>query len=51
MMRHKVATRMRTTRSAVSRSETGRHARPALDSIEKHALFVGVRIEIQVRWT
>ena len=35
MTQHEVATRMWTTKSAVSRLESGRYARPTLDTIEK----------------
>ena len=34
---------------AVSRLESGRYARPTLDTIEKYALAVGARVEIRVR--
>ena len=46
---HEVAVRMWTTRSAVSRPESGLCARPTLDTVEKYALAVGARIEIRVR--
>lgn len=49
MTQHDVAMRMWTTKSAVSRLESGRYARPTLDTIEKHALAVGARVEIRVR--
>jgi ribosome-binding protein aMBF1 (putative translation factor) len=49
MTQHEVATRMWTTKSAVSRLESGRYARPTLDTIEKYALAVGARVEIRVR--
>ena len=51
MTQHEVATRMWTTKSAVSRLERGRYARPTLDTIEKYALAVGARVEIRVRRT
>jgi DNA-binding XRE family transcriptional regulator len=51
MTQHEVATRMWTTKSAVSRLESGRYARPTLDTIEKYALAVGARVEIRVRQT
>ena len=50
MTQHEVAMRMWTTKSAVSRLESGRYARPTLDTIEKFALAVGARVEIRVRW-
>jgi hypothetical protein len=40
---------MWTTKSAVSRLESGCYARPTLDTIEKYALAVGARVEIRVR--
>ena len=46
---HEVAMRMWTTKSAVSRLESGRYARPTLDTVEKYALAVGARVEIRVR--
>lgn len=49
MTQQEVATRMWTTKSAVSRLESGRYARPTLDTIEKYALAVGARVEIRVR--
>ena len=49
MTQHEVAMRMWTTKSAVSRLESGCYARPNLDTIEKYALAVGARIEIRVR--
>ena len=49
MTQHEVAMRMWTTKSAVSRLESGCYARPTLDTIEKYALAVGARIEIRVR--
>ena len=44
-----VAMRMWTTKSAVSRLESGRYARPTLDTIEKYALALGARVDIRVR--
>ena len=41
--------RMWTTKSAVSRLESGRYARPTLAAVEKYALAVGARVEIRVR--
>ena len=49
MTQHEVAMRMWTTKSAVSRLESGCYARPTLDRIEKYALAVGARVEIRVR--
>ena len=49
MTPHEVAKRMRTTKSAVSRPEIGRYARPTLDTVEMYALAVGTRVEIRVR--
>ncbi len=49
MTQYDVAMRMWTTKSAVSRLESGRYARPTLDTIEKYALAVGARVEIRVR--
>jgi len=49
MTQHEVAMRMWTTKSAVSRLESGRYARPTLGTIEKYALAVGARVDIRVR--
>ena len=49
MTQSDVAHRMWTTKSAVSRLESGRYARPTLDTIEKYALAVGARVLIRVR--
>lgn len=49
MTQSDVAARMLTTKSAISRLESGRHARPTLDTIEKYALAVRARVEIRVR--
>ena len=49
MTQHEVAMRMWTTKSAVSRLESGRYARPTLDTIEKYALAVDAHVEIRVR--
>jgi hypothetical protein len=49
MTQHEVALRMWSTKSAVSRLESGRYARPTLDTIERYALAVGARVEIRVR--
>ena len=44
-----VAMRMWTTGSAVSRLESGRYARPTLDTAERYALAVGTQVEKRVR--
>jgi transcriptional regulator with XRE-family HTH domain len=49
MTQHAVAMRMWTTKSAVSRLESGRYARPTLDTVERYALAVGARVAIRVR--
>ena len=49
MTQEQVALRMWTRRSAVSRLESGRYARPTLDTIQKYALAVGARVEVRVR--
>jgi len=49
MTQAEVAMRMWTPRSAVSRLERGRYARPTLDTVERYALTVGARVEIRVR--
>jgi transcriptional regulator with XRE-family HTH domain len=49
MTQQEVAMRMWTTKSAVSRLESGRYARPTLATVEKYALAVGARVEIRVR--
>jgi DNA-binding XRE family transcriptional regulator len=49
MTQQEVAMRMWTTKSAVSRLESGRYARPTLDTVERYALAVGARVEIRVR--
>ena len=49
MTQHEVAMRMWTTKSAVSRLESGCYARPTLHTIEKYALAVGARVDIRVR--
>jgi DNA-binding XRE family transcriptional regulator len=50
MTQEQVALRMWTTKSAVSRLESGRYARPTLDTIQKYALAVGACVEIRVRY-
>jgi ribosome-binding protein aMBF1 (putative translation factor) len=49
MTQQEVAARMWTTKSAVSRLESGRCTRPTLNTIEKYALAVGARLEIRLR--
>ena len=49
MTQHEVTLRRWTTKSAVSRLESGRYARPTVDTVERYALAVGARIEIRVR--
>ncbi len=44
-----VAARMFTTKSVVSRLESGVRTRPTLRTIENYALAVGARVEIRVR--
>src|SRR5262249_28266435 len=49
MTQEEVAARMWTTKSAVSRLESGFRTRPTLRTIQKYALAVGARVEIRVR--
>lgn len=49
MTQQKVAARMWTTKSVVSRLESGLFTRPTLSTIEKHALAVGARVDIRER--
>jgi len=49
MTQENVAARMWTTKSVVSRLESGRVTRPTLRTIEKYALAVGAQIEIRLR--
>ncbi len=49
MTQEEVARKMSTTKSAVSRLESGVCTRPTLTTIEKYALAVGARVEIRVR--
>ena len=44
-----VASKMRTTKSAISRLESGVRHRPTLTTIENYALVVGCRVEIRLR--
>ena len=49
MTQEEVAARMRTTKSVVSRLESGVFTRPKLSTIEKYAVAVGALVEIRVR--
>ncbi len=49
MTQEAVAARMWTTKSVVSRLESGMCARPTLNTIEKCAVAVGALVEIRVR--
>ena len=49
MTQHEVALRKCPPKSAASRLERGRYARPTLDTVEKYALAVGARVAIRVR--
>jgi ribosome-binding protein aMBF1 (putative translation factor) len=49
MTQEEVAARMSTTKSVVSRLESGMRTRPTLSTIEKYALAVGALVEIRVR--
>ena len=49
MTQDEVAARMWTTRSVVSRLESGVRTRPTLTTVERYAVAVGALIEIRVR--
>lgn len=49
MAQEEVAVRMWTTKSVVSRLESGVCTRPTLSTIEKYAVAVGALVEIRVR--
>lgn len=49
MTQQDVAAKMWTTKSVVSRLESGAHTRPTLATIEKYAMAVGAIVEIRVR--
>jgi predicted transcriptional regulator len=49
MTQEDVAARMGTTKSVVSRLESGMHNRPTLRTIQRYALAVGASVEIRVR--
>lgn len=49
MTQEEVAARMWTTRSVVSRLESGVCTRPTLTTLERYAVAVGATVEIRVR--
>jgi len=49
MTQEEVAARMRTTRSVVSRLESGLRTRPTPTTIERYAVAVGAAVEIRVQ--
>ena len=49
MTQEEVAVRMWTTKSAISRLESGVCSRPTLSTIEKYAVAVGALVEIRVK--
>ena len=49
MTQEEVAARMWTTRSVVSRLESGVRTRPTLTTLERYAVAVGARVEIRVQ--
>ncbi len=49
MTQQEVARKMWTTKSAISRLESGLYTRPNLNTIEKYALAVGARVDVHVR--
>ena len=49
MTQEEAAARMGTTKSVVSRLESGVCTRPTLSTLEKYALAVGALVEIRVR--
>jgi transcriptional regulator with XRE-family HTH domain len=49
MTQEEVAARMWTTKSVISRLESGVRTHPTLRTIEKYALAVGALVEIRVR--
>lgn len=49
MTQQEVADRMSSTKSAVSRLESGTRTRPTLTTIEKYARAVGAVVEIRIR--
>ena len=44
-----VASKMRTTKSAISRLDSGSRNRPTLTTIENYALVVGCQVEVRLR--
>jgi ribosome-binding protein aMBF1 (putative translation factor) len=48
MTQEEVAARMWTTKSVVSRLESGVHTRPTLTTIQRYAAAVGATVEIRV---
>ena len=49
MTQEEVAARMWTTKSGVSRLESGVRTRPTVTTIERYAVAVGATVEIRVR--
>ena len=49
MTQEEVAARMWTTKSVVSRLESGVRTRPTLTTVERYAVAVGATVEIRVR--
>jgi predicted transcriptional regulator len=49
MTQEEVAARMWTTKSVVSRLESGVRTRPTLSTVERYAVAVGALVEIRVR--
>ena len=49
MTQEEVAARMWTTKSVVSRLESGVRTRPTLTTLERYAVAVGATVEIRVR--
>jgi predicted transcriptional regulator len=49
MTQEDVAAQMRTTKSVVSRLESGRRTRPTLRTIQSYVLAVGARVAIRGR--
>ena len=49
MTQGEVAARMWTTKSVISRLESGVRTRPTLSTIEKYAVAVGARVEVRVK--
>jgi transcriptional regulator with XRE-family HTH domain len=49
MTQQQVADRMRTTRSAISRLESGLGHRPTLNTLDGYAQVVGCHVEVHLR--